>query len=123
MVAFEVFLSIVTCLLSLLPPFTEGGLSSIVPSERRLFCLLINQNSNHYEKKAFFYLLESTVERRSRRNRDIKALFQHLVVEEGFSFMDAYEAVGYHFYESADHIRKILRIMNKSGQNAHNTLP
>lgn len=34
--------------------------------------------------------------------------------------MDAYEAVGYQFYESADHIRKILRSMNKSGQNAHN---
>ena len=88
-------------------------------------CILFNNRTKHKynEKKEFFYLLESTVERRSRRNRDIKALFQHLVVEEGFSFMDAYEAVGYHFYESADHIRKILRIMNKSGQNAHNTLP
>ncbi|MBR0065604.1 MAG: hypothetical protein IJQ06_08440 [Paludibacteraceae bacterium] len=52
--------------------------------------------------------MESTVERRSRRNRDIKALFQHLVVEEGFSFMDAYEAVGYQFYLSAGQIRDIL---------------
>ena len=67
--------------------------------------------------------MESTVERRSRRNRDIKALFQHLVVEEGFSFMDAYEIVGYEFYESADNIRKILRTINKSGQIAHNNSP
>ncbi|MBR4563734.1 MAG: hypothetical protein IKO26_04710 [Paludibacteraceae bacterium] len=52
--------------------------------------------------------MESTVERRSRRNRDIKALFQHLVVEEGFSFMDAYEAVGYQFYLSSEQIRQII---------------
>lgn len=69
----------------------------------------------------FYYELESTAERRARRNKDIKALFLHLVVEEGFSFMDAYEAVGYHFYESCDNIRRILRTMNKSGQNAHNS--
>ena len=34
--------------------------------------------------------------------------------------MDAYEIVGYEFYESADNIRKILRTINKSGQIAHN---
>ena len=56
----------------------------------------------------FYYELESTAERRARRNRDIKALFQHLVVEEGFAFMEAYEAVGYHFYLSAEQIRQII---------------
>ena len=35
--------------------------------------------------------------------------------------MDAYEIVGYEFYESADNIRKILRTINKSGQIAHNS--
>ena len=60
------------------------------------------------KKEKFHYLLESTAERRARRNNDIKALFQHLVVEEGFSFMDAYEAVGYHFYLSAEQIRQII---------------
>ena len=39
-----------------------------------------------------YYQLESTAERRARRNRDIKTLFYKLTVEEGFSFMDAYEA-------------------------------
>ena len=68
-----------------------------------------------------YYLLESTAERRKRKYQDIKTLFQQLTVEEGFSFMDAYEAVGYHFYESCDNIRRILRTMNKSGQNAHNS--
>ncbi len=37
--------------------------------------------------------------------------------------MDAYEIVGYEFYESADNIRKILRTINKSGQIAHNNSP
>ena len=55
-----------------------------------------------------YYILESTAERRTRRNRDIKALFQQLVVEEGFSCMEAYEAVGYHFYLSAEQIRQII---------------
>ena len=55
-----------------------------------------------------FYLLESTAERRARRNNDIKHLFQHLTINEGMSFMDAYEAVGYHFYLSAGQIRDIL---------------
>ena len=66
-----------------------------------------------------YYIEESTAERRARRNRNIKTLFQHLTIDEHMPFMDAYEAVGYHFYESADHIRKILRLINKSGQDAH----
>ena len=82
-------------------------------------CLTV-QKSQQYEKKEVSECLESTAERRARRNRDIKALFQQLTVEEGFSFMDAYEVVGYRFYESADHIRRILRTMNKSGHFAHN---
>ena len=69
-----------------------------------------------------YYILESTAERRERRNRDIKALFQQLVVEEDFSCMEAYEAVGYRFYKSADQIRRILHAKSKSGQNHHNTL-
>ena len=75
-----------------------------------LFFLFITlKKSNHYEqKKEVFYLLESTAERRARRNRDIKALFLHLTAEEGFSFMDAYEAVGYQFYLSAEQIRQII---------------
>ena len=73
------------------------------------FYIITYQKNNHYEqKKEFFYLLESTAERRARRNRDIKALFLHLTVEEGFSFMDAYEAVGYQFYLSAEQIRQII---------------
>lgn len=67
------------------------------------------------------YQLESTAERRARKEKDIKQLFQQLTIQEGMTFMDAYEAVGYQFYTSADHIRKILRMMNKSGQNAHNS--
>ena len=54
-----------------------------------------------------YYQLESTAERRKRKYQDIKTLFQQLTVEEeGFSFMDAYEAVGYQFYESATTIRR-----------------
>ena len=33
-------------------------------------------------------------------------------------FMEAYEAIGYEFYLSADHVQKILRHINKSRQNA-----
>ena len=55
-----------------------------------------------------YYQLESTAERRKRKYQDIKTLFQQLTVEEGFSFMDAYEAVGYHFYLSAEQIRQII---------------
>ena len=55
-----------------------------------------------------FYQLESTAERRTRRNNDIKHLFQQLTIRESMSFMDAYEAVGYHFYLSASQIRDIL---------------
>ena len=67
------------------------------------------------------YELESTAERRARRNNDIKTLFFQLTIEEGFSFMDAYEAVGYRFYLSAAEIRRILAAMNRSVQNAHNS--
>ena len=84
----------------------------------RYFFIVTNLKSNNNDqKKEIFYLLESTAERRARRNSDIKALFQHLVVEEGFSFMDAYEAVGYHFYESATTIRRILASPNKKCSN------
>ena len=67
-----------------------------------------------------FYQLESTAERRARRNNDIKHLFHQLTIHEGLSFMEAYEAVGYVFYISAAEIRRILATMNKSVQNAHN---
>lgn len=66
-----------------------------------------------------YYELESTAERRVRRNNDIKTLFFQLTIEEGFSFMDAYEAVGYHFYLSSMEIRRILASLNKSVQNEH----
>ena len=55
-----------------------------------------------------FYLLESVEERRARKVRDIKTLFQSLTIQEGMSFMEAYEAVGFHFYLSAGQIRDIL---------------
>lgn len=55
-----------------------------------------------------YYFLESTAERRARRNSDIKTLFQQLTIEEGMSFMEAYEAVGYRFYLSAEQIRQII---------------
>jgi hypothetical protein len=63
--------------------------------------------------------LESTAERRARRDRDIKTLFQQLVVEEGFLFMDAYEIVGYHFYLSSGQIRDILAHRCKSAEKPH----
>ena len=66
----------------------------------------------------FTYILESTAERRTRRDNDIKTLFQQLTIRENMSFMEAYEAVGYVFYLSADHVQKILRTINKSRQNA-----
>ena len=65
------------------------------------------------------YILESPAERKARRYRDIKQLFQQLTIEEHMPFMEAYEAVGYQFYTSADHIRKILHTKIKSGQDAH----
>ena len=65
------------------------------------------------------YQLESTAERKARKNKDIKTMFQYLTIQQNMPFMQAYEVVGYHFYESADHIRRILRTINKSGQNAH----
>ena len=57
----------------------------------------------------FTYILESTTERRTRRDNDIKTLFHQLTIRENLSFMEAYEAVGYVFYLSADHVQKILR--------------
>lgn len=54
------------------------------------------------------YELESTAERRARRNNDIKTLFYQLTIDENLSFMEAYEAVGYVFYLSAGQIRDIL---------------
>jgi len=56
----------------------------------------------------FTYILESTAERRMRRNNDIKTLFQQLTIRENMSFMEAYEAVGYVFYLSAEQIRQII---------------
>ena len=61
----------------------------------------------------FTYLLESTEERRARRNNDIKTLFFQLTIEEGMSFMEAYEAVGYAFYLSAEQIRQIIAGRNQ----------
>ena len=40
-----------------------------------------------------YYKLESTAERRARRNNDIKTLFQSLTIEEDLPFMEAYEAL------------------------------
>ena len=54
------------------------------------------------------YFLESTAERRARRDNDIKALFQQLTIQENLPFMEAYEAVEYQFYLSAGQIRDIL---------------
>ena len=68
-----------------------------------------------------YYQLESTAERHARREKDIKALFQQLTIEDQMPFMEAYEAVGYVFYEQADTIRKILASMNKSGKISHNS--
>ena len=54
------------------------------------------------------YQLESTAERKARRNKDIKTMFQHLTIQQNMPFMQAYEVVGYHFYLSAGQIRDIL---------------
>jgi len=65
------------------------------------------------------YQLESVAERRARKERDIKALFQYLTIEEHMPFMEAYEAVGYQFYLSAGQIRDILsRRSEKCGKSA-----
>ena len=55
-----------------------------------------------------YYQLESTAERKARRNKDIKTMFQQLTIHENMPFMQAYEVVGYHFYLSAGQIRDIL---------------
>ena len=55
-----------------------------------------------------FYKIEYPAERRTRRNKAIKSLFQHLVINENMPVMEAYEAVGYVFYLSAAQIRDIL---------------
>ena len=66
-----------------------------------------------------YYLLESTAERRARKEKDIKQLFQQLTIREGMSFMEAYEAVGFHFYLSAGQVRDILtRRKQKCGKSA-----
>ena len=66
-----------------------------------------------------YYLLESTAERRTRRNNDIKKLFHQLTIKENMSFMEAYEAVGYVFYLSASQIRDILaQRKQKCGKSA-----
>ena len=54
------------------------------------------------------YQLESTAERKARRNNDIKTMFLHLTIQQNMPFMEAYEVVGYHFYLSAGQIRDIL---------------
>ena len=62
---------------------------------------------------------ESSEERRNRRNRNIKAMYQRLTIDKKMPCMDAYEVTGYYFYLSAEIIRRILRTMNKSGHSAH----
>jgi len=52
--------------------------------------------------------LESTAERRARRNKDIKTMFYQLTQHGGTPNMEAYERVGYHFYMSASEIRHII---------------
>ena len=54
------------------------------------------------------YQLESTAERKARKNKDIKTMFQYLTIQQNMPFMEAYEVVGYHFYLSAGQIRDIL---------------
>ena len=54
------------------------------------------------------YQLESTAERKARRNKDIKTMFQQLTIHENMPFMQAYEVVGYHFYLSSEQIRQII---------------
>ncbi|MBQ2067859.1 MAG: hypothetical protein IJV61_02650 [Paludibacteraceae bacterium] len=65
------------------------------------------------------YELESTAERRARRDNNIKQLFYQLTIEENMSFMQAYEAVGYVFYLSGGQIRDILaQRKQKCGKSA-----
>ena len=54
------------------------------------------------------YQLESTAERKARRNKDIKTMFQQLTIQQNMPFMEAYEVVGYHFYLSSEQIRQII---------------
>jgi hypothetical protein len=54
------------------------------------------------------YQLESTAERKARRNKDIKTMFQYLTIQQNMPFMEAYEVVGYHFYLSSEQIRQII---------------
>ena len=54
------------------------------------------------------YQLESTAERKARRNKDIKTMFLQLTIQQNMPFMEAYEVVGYHFYLSAGQVRDIL---------------
>lgn len=60
-----------------------------------------------------FYKPEDSAERRERRDRAIKALFQQLVINENMPVMEAYEAVGYVFYLSERQVRKIIMSLNK----------
>ena len=64
------------------------------------------------------YHLESPAERKARRNKNIKALFQQLTIQEGMPFMEAYEAVGYEFYLSAGQIRDIIARRNEKCGNS-----
>ena len=54
------------------------------------------------------YQLESTAERKARRNNDIKTMFQQLTIQQNMPFMEAYEVVGFHFYLSSEQIRQII---------------
>ena len=54
------------------------------------------------------YQLESTAERKARRNKDIKTMFQYLTIQQNMPFMQAYEVVGYYFYLSSEQIRQII---------------
>ena len=54
------------------------------------------------------YQLESTAERKARRNNDIKTMFLQLTIQQNMPFMEAYEVIGYHFYLSSEQIRQII---------------
>ncbi|MBR1473219.1 MAG: hypothetical protein IJ602_03045 [Paludibacteraceae bacterium] len=60
---------------------------------------------------------ESTQERRNRRNKDIKAMFQELCINQNVPCMEAYEIVGYYFYLSAMEVRRIIANANKNCSN------
>lgn len=57
--------------------------------------------------------LESTAERRARRNKDIQTMFYQLTRHGNMPNMVAYELVGYHFYLSAMEIRRIIASLDK----------